>query len=164
MSISKTDGTTVEFNAGGRTIDQNGDGVIANQEGAAATAPNLIVGQRDAVRQTAIDYMQLVRVIQAGVDVDGNGSADLDASRMVFLGNSFAVGYEMCFLAVEPDVASAAVGSPGGLPGRPDLLSMRPSGRTMVGTGLAARTPSLLNDGLWSDLSRRHPCHCAVLQ
>jgi hypothetical protein len=64
---------------------------------------------------------------------------------MVFLGNSFAVGYEMCFLAVEPDVGIAAVGSPGGLPGRNDLLSMRPSGRTMVGTALAGRTPSLLN-------------------
>jgi hypothetical protein len=146
LSITKTDGTTVQITAGGRTIDQNGDGVIANQEGAAATAPNLIIGQRDAVRQTAIDYIQLVRVIQAGIDVDGDGSADIDASRMVFLGNSFAVGYETCFLAVEPDVVTAAVGSPGGLPGRPDLLSMRPSGRTMVGAALAARTPSLLNE------------------
>jgi hypothetical protein len=145
LSILKTDGTTVEITAGGRTIDQDGNGVYVNQEGAAAQAPYLIVGQRDAVRQTAIDYMQLVRVIQAGIDVDGDGSFDLDASNMVFLGNSFAVGYEMCFLAVEPDVGIAAVGSPGGLPGRPDLLSMRPSGRTMVGTALAARTPSLLN-------------------
>lgn len=145
LSIRKTDGTTIEINAGGRTIDQDGDGVYVNQEGAAAQAPYLIVGQRDSVRQVAIDYMQLVRVIQAGIDVDDDGSFDLDASNMVFLGNSFAVGYEMCFLAVEPDVAIAAVGSPGGLPGRPDLLSMRPSGRTMVGTGLAARTPSLLN-------------------
>jgi hypothetical protein len=145
LIIKKTDGTTVEINAGGRTIDQDGNGVYVNQEGAAALAPYLIVGQRDSVRQVAIDYMQLVRVIQAGIDVDGDGSADIDSSRMVFLGNSFAVGYEMCFLAVEPDVGIAAVGSPGGLPGRFDLLSMRPSGRTMVGSGLAARTPSLLN-------------------
>jgi hypothetical protein len=145
LRIQLTNGTTVEINAGGRTIDQDGNGVYVNQEGAAAQAPYLIVGQRDSVRQVAIDYMQLVRVIQAGIDVDGDGSADLDASNMVFLGNSFAVGYEMCFLAVEPDVGIAAVGSPGGLPGRNDLLSMRPSGRTMVGTALAARTPSLLN-------------------
>jgi hypothetical protein len=145
LIIKKTDGTTVEINAGGRTIDQDGNGIYVNQEGAAALAPYLIVGQRDSVRQVAIDYMQLVRVIQAGIDVDDDGSFDLDASKMVFLGNSFAVGYEMCFLAVEPDVGIAAVGSPGGLPGRNDLLSMRPSGRTMVGTALAARTPSLLN-------------------
>jgi hypothetical protein len=145
LRIQLTNGTLVEINAGGRTIDQDGNGVYVNQEGAAARAPNLIVGQRDSVRQVAIDYMQLVRLIQAGIDVDDDGSFDLDASNMVFLGNSFAVGYEMCFLAVEPDVGIAAVGSPGGLPGRPDLLSMRPSGRTMVGTGLAARTPSLLN-------------------
>lgn len=146
LSITKTDGTTVQITAGGRTIDQNGDGIIANQEGANATAPDTIIGQRDAVRQTAIDYLQLVRVIQAGIDVDGDGTLEIDASRMVFLGNSFAVGYETCFLAVEPDVLIGAVGSPGGLPGRPDLLSMRPSGRTMVGTGLAARVPSLLNE------------------
>ncbi|MEK6698959.1 MAG: hypothetical protein AABZ10_07930 [Nitrospirota bacterium] len=145
LIIKKTDGTTVAINAGGRTIDQDGNGIYVNQEGAAAQAPYLIVGQRDAVRQTAIDNMQLVRVIQAGIDVDGDGSFDLDAAKMVFLGNSFAVGYEMCFLAVEPDVGIAAVGSPGGLPGRNDLLSMRPSGRTMVGAALAARTPSLLN-------------------
>lgn len=146
LSIQLTNGTTVQLPAGGRTIDQNGDCVIANQEGASATAPNTIIGQRDAVRQTAIDYMQLVRVIQAGIDVDADGTFDIDASRMVFLGNSFAVGYEMCFLAVEPEVGIAAVGSPGGLPGRPDLLSMRPSGRTLVGAGLDARTPSLLNE------------------
>ena len=148
LRITKTaaaGGTTVVINAGGRTIDQDGNGVYVNQEGAAALAPYLIVGQRDSVRQVAVDYMQLVRVIQAGVDVDNDGSFDLDAAHMVFLGNSFAVGYEMCFLAVEPDVGIAAVGSPGGLPGRNDLLSLRPSGRTMVGTALAARTPSLLN-------------------
>jgi len=65
-----TNGTTVEINAGGRTIDQDGNGVYVNQEGAAAQAPYLIVGQRDSVRQVAIDYMQLVRVIQAGIDVE----------------------------------------------------------------------------------------------
>jgi len=149
LSIRKTDGTTVQIPAGGRAFDQNEDGLIANvlsQEGAAATAPNLIVGQRDGVRQTAIDYMQLVRVIQAGIDVDGDGSVELDASNMVFLGNSFATGYETCFLAVEPDVRVAVIGSPGALPGRPDLLTMRPTGRTLVGAWLAARTPSLLND------------------
>ena len=146
LIIRKTDGTTVEINAGGRAIDQDGNGVYVNQEGAAALAPYLIVGQRDSVRQVAIDYMQLVRVIQVGIDVDNDGSPDLDASNMVFLGNSFAVGYEMCFLAVEPDVGIAAVGSPGGLPGRLDLLSMRPTGRTLAGSALAARTPSLLNE------------------
>ena len=146
LRIGLADATAVEINAGGRTIDQDGNGVYVNQEGAAATAPYLIVGQRDAVRQTAIDYMQLVRVIRAGIDVDDDGSFDLDAGNMVFLGNSFAVGYEMCFLAVEPEVLIAAVGSPGGLPGRADLLSMRPTGRTLTGSALAARTPSLLNE------------------
>ena len=145
LSVALTDGTTVQFKAPGRCIDQNNDGTIVNAEGAIAQPPNVIVGQRDAVRQTAIDYMQLVRVIEAGVDVDGDGIADLDPSRMAFLGNSFAVGYELLFMAIEPDVPIAAVGSPGGLPGRADLLSMRPSGRSAVGAELDAHRPSLLN-------------------
>ncbi len=143
--VTLTSGEQLQIPTPGRCVDKNGDGVIANTEGAVAQAPNTIVGQRDAVRQTAIDYMQLVRVIEAGMDVDGDGTADLDPSRMAFLGNSFAVGYELLFMAIEPEVPVAAVGSPGGLPGRADLLSMRPSGRTTVGTELGAHVPSLLN-------------------
>ena len=146
LRIEFKEGTVIQIDAGGRGFDQDGIQGIGNQEGATALAPfAVILGQRDAVRQTAVDYMQLVRVIEAGVDADGDGTLDLDASRMAFLGNSFAVGYEVLFMAVEPSVLIGAVGSPGGLPGRADLLSMRPSARTMVGAQLGARIPSLLN-------------------
>lgn len=40
----------------------------------------------------------------------------LDGSNVMFLGNSFATSYETCFLAVEPDVRIAVIGSPGALP------------------------------------------------
>jgi len=147
LSIRRTDGTTVQITAGGRALDQNGDGLIVTQEGSTATPPNLLIGQRDAIRQAVIDYMQLVRVIQGGMDIDGDGTSDLDASNMAFFGNAFAVGYGTMFLAIEPDVRLGALSSPGGLPGRPDLLSFRPSGRgQFTGPYLAARTPSLLNE------------------
>ena len=147
LSVLRTDATTVQVPAGGRALDQNGDGLIVTQEGATATPPNLLIGQRDAIRQAVIDYMQLVRVIQRGVDIDGDGTSDLDASNMAFFGNAFAVGYGTMFLAIEPDVRLGALSSPGGLPGRPDLLSFRPSGRgQFTGPYLAARTPSLLNE------------------
>ena len=41
--------------------------------------PRNIIGSRDGLRQTVVDLMQLVRQIEAGIDVDGDGSVDLDA-------------------------------------------------------------------------------------
>jgi hypothetical protein len=41
-----------------------------------------IVGSRDGLRQAVIDWMQLVRRIEPGLDFDGDGAADLDAQRI----------------------------------------------------------------------------------
>ena len=58
---------------GGRGIDQDGNGTIDSTEGVNAAPPNTLVGNRDGLRQTTIDLMQLVKVLQGGVDVDGDG-------------------------------------------------------------------------------------------
>jgi hypothetical protein len=90
--------------------------------------------------------MQLVRVIQAGVDVDGDGVADLNPSQISYFGISFGAGaFGQLLLAIEPDVKVGAIASPGGLNSRYDLLRMRPSARSQVGTVLQSRVPSLLN-------------------
>jgi hypothetical protein len=49
-----------------RGFDQDGNGTIDSTEGvdAASVAPFLLTGNRDGLRQTVIDLMQLVRVIQ----------------------------------------------------------------------------------------------------
>jgi hypothetical protein len=72
LTITSTSGDPVTFLAGGRGIDQNSDGVISTSEGLAAAAPRTIVGNRDGHRQTVVDLMQLVRVIEVGIDVDGD--------------------------------------------------------------------------------------------
>jgi hypothetical protein len=46
--------------------------------------------------------MQLVGVIQVGVDANGNGVADLDPSRIYYLGQSLGDINGTTFLTVEP--------------------------------------------------------------
>ena len=48
--------------------------------------------------------MQLVREIEVGMDVDGDGTRDLDAERISYFGQSFGGIYGTKFLAVEPNV------------------------------------------------------------
>lgn len=142
LTVTPSVGAPVTFFEGGRGIDQNGDGIIANNEGINAAAPQSIIRDRDGQRQTVADLMQLVRVIEAGVDADGNGVADLDPSRIYYLGQSLGGIYGTTFLAVEPDVHVGALNVAGGLGGNNRLS---PIFRAAVGAALGARTPSLLN-------------------
>jgi hypothetical protein len=142
LTVTPSVGAPVTFLEGGRGIDQNGDGIIANNEGISAAAPESIIGDRDGQRQTVADLMQLVRVIEVGVDADGNGAADLDASHIYYLGGSLGGIYGTTFLAVEPDVHVGALNVAGGLGGS---NRYSPVFRAAFGASLAARTPSLLN-------------------
>ena len=69
LTVTPSVGAPVTFLEGGRGIDQNGDGIIANNEGISAAAPRSIIRDRDGQRQTVADLMQLVRVIEVGMDV-----------------------------------------------------------------------------------------------
>ena len=53
--------------------------------------------------------MQLVRVIEVGMDVDGDGHHDLDPSRIYYFGQSFGANYGSVFLAVEPSVRAGVL-------------------------------------------------------
>ena len=46
--------------------------------------------------------MQLVRQIEVGIDVDGDGSADLNAQRIYYAGQSFGGIYGTIVLGIEP--------------------------------------------------------------
>src|SRR5262245_13298596 len=142
LRVTPRVGAPVTFPEGGRGIDQDGDGIIANNEGINAAPPQSIIRDRDGQRQTVTDLMQLVRVIEVGVDADGNGVADLDPSRIYYLGQSLGGIYGTEFLAVEPSVHVGVLNVAGGLGGNNRLS---PVFRAAVGTSLALRTPSLLN-------------------
>src|SRR4029453_14556099 len=143
LTVARDDGPAVTFPAGGRAIDQNGDGAIGLDEGFLATGGREGPDLYDGYAQTGADLMQLVRVIQAGVDVDGDGAPDLDASRISYWGWSIGSNYGIGFVAAPPQNTAAAFESIGG----PALQHRRnsPVARGVVGGWLAARTPSLLN-------------------
>jgi hypothetical protein len=144
LTVNQTGADAVTFPAGGRGIDQNGDHIIGAGEGQYATAPQAIILNRDAQqRQTVADLMQLVRVIQVGVDVNGDGCRDLDPSRIYYFGQSIGGMYGTIFLAVEPSVRTGAPNVPDG--SYIELSRLGPGNRSAVGQVLASRVPPLLN-------------------
>jgi hypothetical protein len=95
------------------------------------------------MRQTVADLFQLVREIQVGVDVDGDGSADLDAQRIYYAGQSWGGIYGGTFVAVEPAIQASVLNVAGGsLMETTRLGGFRVASRAI---DLAARTPSLIN-------------------
>jgi len=142
LTVSPTGGMPVVVNAGGRGIDQDGNGSIDSTEGSSAAAPRTIIGNRDGLRQTVADIMQLVREVQVGMDVDGDGVADLDAHRIYYAGQSFGGIYGTILLGVEPDIKAGVPNVPGG-----SITEVARLGgfRFLTGIALATRVPSLIN-------------------
>jgi hypothetical protein len=87
--------------------------------------------------------MQLVRVIEVGMDADGDGAADLDASRISYWGVSAGAMYGTMFVALDPSLSVAVLSAPGGM--SPEHGRWSPVRRPGLGTSLRNRVPSLLN-------------------
>ncbi|MBL8179106.1 MAG: hypothetical protein JNK48_30805 [Bryobacterales bacterium] len=140
----ETSGTRTEVPFAGRGADLDNNGRIESGEGCAA-APSTPFGLRDCLRQTTVDLMQLVRVLRAGLDVDGDGTADFDPERIYFAGQSLGSSYGTMFLAVEPAVTRAVLNSGGG--STVDISRWSPAFRPQAAQNLGLRRPSLLNRG-----------------
>jgi hypothetical protein len=143
LTVNTIAGASFTFSAGGRGIDQGPrDGLIAANEGGVPARPRGIVHYSDAFRQTAADLMQLVRVIEVGIDADGDGQRELDPTRIYFHGSSWSGGYGTVFLGVEPDVRAAVLKAQGD----PVWFALRgPAIRRTAGAILASRQPSPIN-------------------
>jgi hypothetical protein len=59
-TVRQTVGDPVTLAAGWRGSDQNGDGVIGDNEGHLAAAPRILSDRSDGTRQTVVDLMELV--------------------------------------------------------------------------------------------------------
>lgn len=136
-------GAPVQVPAGGRGIDQDGNGSIDSTEGVNAAAPQTIVSSRDGLRQTVIDLMQLVRQIEVGMDADGDGTRDLDPGRIYYAGQSFGGIYGTMLLGVERNIKAGVPNVPGG--SITEIARLSPSFRILTGLSLATRQPMLLN-------------------
>jgi hypothetical protein len=140
------DGNTTEIPAPGRGVDANGNGSIEPFDGCIILAPGAPIGLRDCFRQTVMDYVQLLRAIQQGVDLDGDGRIDLSQSQINYIGQSLGSFYGSILTAVEPAVQAAIFNVGGG--NVIDTLRLAPGFRLSFGPLLLGnRTPSLLNDG-----------------
>ena len=155
LTVTKTDGSTVTLPAGGRNIDRNGNGAFEQPpmgqipEGlyTEPDGPHAIVFVRDAIRQTFVDLMQLVREIEVGIDVDGDTTHDLDSSRIYYLGNSLGGMSGTGFTALEPAVRASELGVAGGPMVNVTRLNAAGPYRGLLGRLLALRDPSLVNGG-----------------
>jgi dienelactone hydrolase len=134
-----TTGGTVTLPAGGRGVDQNGNGVYdQNVEGVSAVgAANELVATRDGLRQTTIDLMQLVKVLQQG-SIPG-----LSSSRIYYAGQSFGGIYGVQLLGLDPDVRAGVANVPGG--SITEIARLSPAFRALVGLALLTHSPSLYN-------------------
>ena len=141
LGVALKSGITVTVPAGGRGIDQNGDGNIDSTEGSSADGPRNIISSRDALRQTTIDLMQLIRQIEAGVDVDGDGSVDLSPQRIYYSGQSFGGIYGTILMGIEPHINAGVLNVPGG--SITEIARISPAFRPL--TALAAAPRGLLN-------------------
>ena len=142
LNVLRAGDTPVSVPAGGRGIDQDGNGAIDSTEGVNAAAPRTIIGSRDGLRQTVIDLMQLVRQVEVGMDIDGDGAADLNAARIYYAGQSFGGIYGTKLLGIEPNIKAGVPNVPGG-----SITEVARLGafRFLTALALATRTPQLLN-------------------
>lgn len=143
LSVIRANTEPVTLPAGGRGFDQDGNGTIDSTEGINATPPRRIIDNRDGLRQTVADLMQLVRVIESGgVDADGDGTCDLDSGRIYYAGQSLGGIYGTIFLGVESSVRTGVTNVAGG-----SLVEVARLGvfRPLLTQALAIRTPVLLN-------------------
>jgi hypothetical protein len=143
LIVNRTVGTPVVLSAGGRGIDRDGNTTIDSTEGVNAVAPYTLISNRDGLRQTVIDLMQLVREIEVGMDVNGDGARDVDPAQISYFGQSFGGIYGTKFLAVEPNVRLGVPNVPGGA--IIEIARLSPAFRALVTLSLISRTPPLTN-------------------
>ena len=144
LRVNMKDGSSLTIPDAGRGIDQNGDHVITNTEGSEAAGRwSWTISSRDAHRQTVIDLMQLVRVIEVGMDVDGDDIVDIDPSRIHFVGASAGSMIGTVFMALEPSVPVGVLAATPGV--IPEHARWQPNRRPQIGAALQTRMPSLIN-------------------
>ena len=149
-TVSRTGGSpSVTLSLGGRGFDQDGNSTIDSTEGVGAIGANSLIGNRDGLRQTTIDLMQLVKVLKGGIDANADGMPDLSTSRIYYAGQSFGGIYGVQLLGLEPDIRAGVPNVPGG--SIIEIARLGASGvpnsfRSLVGIALLFRSPSLYNN------------------
>jgi hypothetical protein len=142
LVLTSATGQNTSIPVPGRGVDLNNDGVIGANEGCLLRSG---IALRDCLRQTAVDLMQMVHTIRTGLDVDGDGTVDLDPNRIYYAGQSLGALYGTLLTAVDPNVRAAVLNAGGGtvihISNTSDQL------HPLVREILALHMPSILNAG-----------------
>lgn len=136
------DGTTLNVPFPGRGRDVDGDGKIDAGEGCVLLAPRNPDFSNSCFRETALDYRKLVREIQWGIDLDGDGANDLDANRIRYIGQSYGAMYGTILVAVEGGIEAAVLNVGGG--SSLELFRYGSSARPQLQAFVAASMPELV--------------------
>ena len=100
--------------------------------------------------------MQLVRAIQAGIDLDGDGLPDLNSAQINLLGQSLGGALGTLLTATEPAVGSAVLNVAPGT--EVEAYRWSPAFHPTIGVvAVSQRQPSLLNKG--ADFDDDFPLH-----
>jgi hypothetical protein len=151
---------TTTFSGYGQGADLDGDGKITASEGVGPTdhktldasgtviadAPSryATTGLRDGLIQTTVNLMTMVRMIEQGVDVLGDGSVTLKRQVLGYYGQSFGAIYGTMFMATDTHVNVGVLNVGGG----PIVEIARLSGfRNLLADTLRVNRPNLLNGG-----------------
>jgi len=90
---------------------------------------------RDNIRQSNLDQMMLVRMLEAGVDYTGDSVPDLAPMNFVYCGQSLGSITGANLMAIEPAIKTAVLNVPGG--DISVLLTHSPSLAPVINAGLA---------------------------
>ncbi|WP_154222186.1 Ig-like domain-containing protein [Marinicella rhabdoformis] len=115
-------------------MDLDQDGVIDSSAAHYINLTNLLVS-RDNIRQGVADVLTLTHTIPL-MDIDMDGSPDLNAANVSFSGLSLGAITGVNYLALNPDVQSGFLSAPGG--GITNFLIASPSFGPSILGGLAA--------------------------
>ena len=150
---------TTRFSSFGQGQDLDGDGTIDASEGVQPTdhktynaagqlvsdtpSPHALAGLRDGLLQTAVNDMALVRALNRGVDVTGDGSVRL-GKVTGYYGQSFGGIYGTMLMGTDPKLQVGVLNVGGG----PIVEIARLSGfRNLLADVLRVNHPNLLNGG-----------------
>jgi hypothetical protein len=89
--------------------------------------------------------MQMVHTIRTGLDLDGDGTVDLDPNRIYYAGQSLGALYGTLLTAVDPNVRAAVLNAGGGTV--IDISNTSDQLHPLVREILALHMPSILNAG-----------------
>ncbi|HEY3838469.1 MAG TPA: Ig-like domain-containing protein, partial [Bryobacteraceae bacterium] len=144
LVLTDSSGNSTTIPLGGRGVNLAGQGMIGPTDGCVILSP-VPVGLRDCLRQTVVDLLQLVRVIQGGLDLDGDGVPDLDGTRIYYVGQSYGAIYGTVLNAVEPGIRAAVLNVGGGSVA--DIERWSPGFSDTAAATLTSQNPPLLPAG-----------------